>query len=372
MTNLVIIFLLKEKFVCVSIILLGNTFGRVYRGKMAVLKIDTSKVQGNFILKKSQSFKRKEEQQGYRDPLKQWPLKGMAYTNELGAVLSGVSPKLGTLLWAPALMYFGADIYDKYKNDETSYNPSAKRGVKQAIFKAASSVVLPTAAVHVGQKAISLLNAVTPTGLTTQAKQEVLEYSLSYMQSNSLHSFSNNVEAYKQGFKDSILTIARDSRGEFKTLSPAKKALAILNPFKKIDSMAFAREKKLAAYAEKQVETIFSMRESLMKNEKPKQLSKKLFKKFQEVQGEYKKIYPADKYLGKAAKSIIKEHHATQLLNNKTVKTVGGFIGLLLLMKPIDDFTENIVIKKTVEPSLDYISSSYQTFKGAKKVDKSV
>ena len=186
------------------------------------------------------------------------------------------------------------------------------------------------------------------------------------MQSKSLHSFSNNVESYMQGFKDSILTIARDSRGEFKTLSPAKKVLAILNPFKKIDSMAFAREKKLASYAEKQATTIFSMRESLMKNEKPKQLSKKLFKKFQTVQNEYKKIYPSDKYLGKAAKSIIKEHHNNQILNNKTIKTVGGFIGLLLLMKPIDDFVEHIVIKKTVEPGLDYLSSSYNARKSSK------
>ena len=339
---------------------------------MNILKIYTAKVQNNFATKKAQSFKRKEEEQGYKDPLRSWPLKGMAYTNELGAVVSGVAPKLGTALWAPALMYFGADIYDKYKNEDTSYNPSAKRGVKEAVFQAMASVLLPTAAVHGGQKAISLINGVTPTGLTTQAKQEVIEHSLEYMQSKSLHEFANNVDAYKQGFTNSILTMARDSRGEFKTLSPAKKVLALLTPFKKMDSIAFSREKKLAAYAEKQAETIFSMRESLMKNEKPKQLSKKLFKKFQEVQGEYKKIYPQDKYLGKAAKSIIKEHHNNQILNNKTIKTVGGFIGLLLLMKPIDDFVEHIVIKKTVEPGLDYLSNSYQTLKSSKKVDKPV
>ena len=319
--------------------------------------------------KKTQSFK-STENQGYRDPLKEWPLKGLAYTNELGAVLSGVSPKLGTALWAPALMYFGADIYDKYKNDEDSYKPSAKRGVKEAIFQAAASVVLPTAAVHAGQKTISLLNGVTPTGLTTQAKQEVIEHSLEYMQSKSLHKFADNVSSYKEGFKNSILTMARDSRGEFKTLSPAKKVLAMLTPFKKMDSIAFAREKKLTAYAEKQADTIFSMRDSLMKNEKPKQLSNKLFKKFQQVQYEYKRIYPEDKYLGKAAKSIIKEHHNNQILNNKTIKTVGGFIGLLLLMKPIDDFVEHIVIKKTVEPGLDYLSKSYNSRKTQKQVNQ--
>ena len=336
---------------------------------MNVLKIYTAKVQNKINNKKTQSFK-STENQGYRDPLKEWPLKGLAYTNELGAVLSGVSPKLGTALWAPALMYFGADIYDKYKNDEDSYKPSAKRGVKEAIFQAAASVVLPTAAVHAGQKTISLLNGVTPTGLTTQAKQEVIEHSLEYMQSKSLHKFADNVSSYKEGFKNSILTMARDSRGEFKTLSPAKKVIAILTPFKKMDSIAFAREKKLTAYAEKQADTIFSMRDSLMKNEKPKQLSNKLFKKFQQVQYEYKRIYPEDKYLGKAAKSIIKEHHNNQILNNKTIKTVGGFIGLLLLMKPIDDFVEHIVIKKTVEPGLDYLSNTYNSRKTQKQVNQ--
>ncbi len=40
------------------------------------------------------------------------------------------------------------------------------------------------------------------------------------------------------------------------------------------------------------------------------------------------------------------------------IKTVGGFVALALLLKPIDNFVENIVIKKTVEPGLDYFSKS--------------
>ena len=52
----------------------------------------------------------------YTDPLMNWPVRGLAYTNELGAALSEIAPKLGVLLWFPAMLYFGADIYDKYKN----------------------------------------------------------------------------------------------------------------------------------------------------------------------------------------------------------------------------------------------------------------
>lgn len=59
----------------------------------------------------------------------------MSYSNEVGTAISEIAPKLGTALWAPTFMYLGADIYDKYKNDKDSYNPSGKRAFKRAIFQ---------------------------------------------------------------------------------------------------------------------------------------------------------------------------------------------------------------------------------------------
>lgn len=309
------------------------------------------------------SFK-EDNKQIYKDPLRKWPLKGLAYSNELGAVVSGISPKLGTALWAPALMYFGADIYDKYKNDETEFNPSKRRGLKEAIFQTMASVILPTAAVKAGQQTISALNRVTPTGLSTQTKQNVIEKSLSYMQSKSLHTFVDNPSAYTDGFKEAVMTMASDAKGDFKALPKSKKVLSVLNPLKAFDSIAFANDKRLGKYAEKQASKIMEMRSELMKNQKPKQLSNKLFKKFQNIQGEYQKIYPADRYMGKAAKSILKDYHNSQIMKNKMIKTAGGFIALALMLKPIDDFVEHIVIKKTVEPGLDYLS------KGLSKKEK--
>ncbi len=305
------------------------------------------------------SFK-KENVPVYKDPLRTWPVKGLAYSNELGAVVSEISPKVGSALWVPALMYFGADIYDKYKNEDTSYNPSPKRGVKEAVFQAMASVVLPTAAIHTGQRAISSLNRFTKQGLTTQTKQQVLEQSLSYMQSQSLHKYVDRVDVYKDEFKNSVLTMARDAKGEFKTLTPMKKVFALLNPLKNNDGIALANETKLVDFSTKQAEKIFTMRADLMQNKKPKGLSKRLFKKFQQTQGEYKKIYPADKYMGKATKSILKEWNNSQIFKQKMVKTVGGFVALALLAKPIDDFVEHFVIKKTVEPGLDMLSNSFK------------
>ena len=77
------------------------------------------------------------------DPLSRYPLRLCAYSNEIGAAISPISPALGNALWAPALLYLGADIYDKYKNEDKTYNPSAKRSLRQAIFQGLASVILP-------------------------------------------------------------------------------------------------------------------------------------------------------------------------------------------------------------------------------------
>ena len=49
----------------------------------------------------------------YKDPLMHWPLRGAAFTNEVGEALRPLIGNFATLSWAPALLYIGADIYDK-------------------------------------------------------------------------------------------------------------------------------------------------------------------------------------------------------------------------------------------------------------------
>ncbi len=316
-------------------------------------------------LKSKTSFK-EDIASGYKDPLMQWPLRGCAYSNELGAAVHSISPKIGTALWIPALMYFGADIYDKYKNDATQYSPSKRRGVQETVFQALASVIMPTGAVLLGQKAASSVDRFTKAGLTSQSKIDVLDKSISYMQSKSLSSFENNPKEYAEGFKNSILEAAGNKQGDFKILSQVKQVFAFLNPFKDNDSIALANKDKLGKFAEEKALEVMEMRKELMQNKKPKNLSDKLFKKFQTLQSDYAKIYP-DNYMGKAAKSILKDYHENQIFRNKLVKTAGGFLSLGLLIKPIDNFVENIVIKKTVEPGLDYLSESYKNSKYARR-----
>ena len=54
----------------------------------------------------------------YSDPLMLWPLRGLAFTLDIGAAIMDIAPTAGQALWIPALMYFGADIYDKYRNNK--------------------------------------------------------------------------------------------------------------------------------------------------------------------------------------------------------------------------------------------------------------
>ena len=63
----------------------------------------------------------------YRDPLMRWPLRGAAFTNEVGEALRPIIGEYATLSWVPALMYIGADVYDKYKNNNTEYNTESNK-----------------------------------------------------------------------------------------------------------------------------------------------------------------------------------------------------------------------------------------------------
>ena len=58
----------------------------------------------------------------YKDPLMQYPLRGAAFSNEVGEALRPVIGNYATVSWAPALLYIGADVYDKYKNKDLNEN----------------------------------------------------------------------------------------------------------------------------------------------------------------------------------------------------------------------------------------------------------
>lgn len=291
----------------------------------------------------------------YTDPLAKWPVRGLAYSNELGTAIGEIAPKLGTLLWVPALMYFGADIYDKYKNQETNYNPSTKRGLEQAIFQSLASVILPTVAVHSGQKLISEANRFSKTGLSTNAKEETLNFIKDFINKSKLSNFNNNFECYTQKFNTSLNTYIDDTKGVERSKNIFSKALKWAFSTKHPEAISNANSENLVKYANEQLKKLLEIRTSLMNGEKSKNISDKIFLKFINIQESFKKEFGEANYLHKAAKYALKEQLTSNIFKLKMFKTLGGFIALGLMIKPIDIFVEQTVMKKIVEPNIEKI-----------------
>lgn len=285
----------------------------------------------------------------YEDPLMNWPARGLAYSNEIGVGIKEVAPKLGLLMWVPALMYFGADIYDKYKNDKNHYNPSSQRGVEQAVFQTLASVILPTAAIQAGQSTISGLAKYSKKGLTLQAQEETSKFLLNYMERHKLYKFADNVDEYKLRLHTGLETYIADAASEHNAKNPITKLFkAVFSPK---SSLIKANKDKLKIFIDEKIDTLFNIRVTLLEGKQPKELSNKMFADFKAIQPTFKKETP-DYYLSKAAKYIIKKYEHAQILKPQLLKTLGGFVALGLLIKPIDMFVEKTIMKKFVEPSL--------------------
>lgn len=290
----------------------------------------------------------------YDDPLTEWPARGLAYTNEIGAAISEVAPKTGLLLWVPALLYFGADIYDKYKNDKDSFDPSAKRGTKQAIFQLLASVILPTAAVKLGQKSASGLAGISGKhGLTLQSQEELHRFTIDYIKQNKLHNYADKQDEYYTKFAEKLANHIDETKKENKFKNSAKIIMNWLFNKEQPEAVTHPTSEKIKAFTKANIEQIFKIREELMQDKKPAEFSNKLYQKFRQVEHEFATTAG---YVGDAkedaAKHVIKLFQEKQIFNNKLLKTVGGFVALGLLAKPIDTFVEHFVIDKVVEPGL--------------------
>ena len=164
--------------------------------------------------------KTEKKSRPYNDPLMKWPIRGLAFTNDIGAAVMDIAPKLGTLLWYPAMMYFGADIYDKYRNNKESYDPNARRGLSQAIFQAFASVIFPIVAVHTGQKTASVLARKSDTKLSLQTQEEASKFLQDFMSRRKLYKYKNNKDAFKTEFSTSLENfIDNKTRDRVKSLS---------------------------------------------------------------------------------------------------------------------------------------------------------
>ena len=268
----------------------------------------------------------------YKDPLMQWPLRGAAFTNEVGEALRPVIGGYATLSWAPALLYIGADVYDKYKNDQTEYSPDSRRCLKQAIFQGMASVFLPLIAVKAGQNSLAQAGKFTEDKISINSKEHIAKIAEQFIANGKMHVFDGKDEECVKEFSD-IVTNSLDFKNQKTSLK---------NIFK---IFRFDKKEKIKEYSEKTIKDLIDLRKKLLN---PTDSFKK---------DKWFKAYEADLNAGQssnvAIKSVLTQFQQNKMFKGKFIKTLGGFVALGIAIKPIDHFVEEILIGKYVGPEID-------------------
>lgn len=300
--------------------------------------------------------KPKKAEKEYNDPLLKWPWRGLAFTNDVGAAVMDIAPGLGMGLWVPALMYFGADIYDKYKTDQKEYNPDTKRGLKQAVFQACASVMLPIVVVHNGQKAASMIGQASKNGMSLQLQEEVDNFTVQLLKRRKLKDYEDDIAGFKQEFNEHLKTHLQDHEKSMETKNPFKLLKRWIFGSKHTEKLTPQKLQKVEEYSNKNIDEMFSIRRDLLADKRPKGLSDKLMKLYDNT----KRNFAKDKntiegHVEDAIKETLKQRQRDRLFHTKLWKTAGGFIALGVSIKFIDQFVEKYVIEKLVEPGLENI-----------------
>ena len=263
----------------------------------------------------------------YSDPLMRWPIRGAVFTNEIGEALRPVIGNYATLSWAPALLYIGADIYDKYKNDCTEYSPDSRRGLKQAIFQGLASIALPLVAVKAGQNLFSLFGLKSKDSISYNAQEQISNIAEEFIANGKMHKYRGKDDECVKDFLD-IVKNNFDFKRRRNYLS------------KEYDS-----KKNLEQYAEKTITDLIDMQKNLLNPSGDF------------INSNWHKLYENSCNSGKtnnvAIKHVLTKFQSIKCLKGKIIKTIGGFTLLGLSIKPIDHFVEEYLIGRVVGPSIE-------------------
>lgn len=238
-----------------------------------------------------------------------WPIRGLAYSNELGAALSEIAPKLGVLLWFPAMLYFGADIYDKYKNEKTSYDPNTQRGTEQAIFQLLASVILPTAAVVTGQKTASVMGSMGKTGLSLQTQEEIINFLDEFNSRRHFGKYTNKRQEFKDHFIESLTTKREKLIREHKIKNPIKYLTNAIFTTRHPEAIAMSQKDKVLMFADENIDSMFAMYDELIAGRRPQNFSDRMWKNFNKLKEKYANdLDYKTTYLRDATEDIIKKY----------------------------------------------------------------
>lgn len=267
--------------------------------------------------------KRTKRERNYKDPLQNYPLRLLGYTNDVGVAINELFPTFATLCWVPALMYFGADVYDKYKNKGNVYDPNAERAFSQAVFQANASIFMPMIFGHMGASAFSHIDQYRGSKLTTNAKEQTLRYIKEHSASEKIFGPYQNKEQILKDFEKNFDNFYNNSSKSYQDRNIFVKLYDKILGNSKRGAIATADKKRLTEFANNRFKDIIETSSNL--DSLNKTLDKDIFKL-------------------------------------KAWKSAGSFAALILTMKFIDEFTEKVLLKKIVEPQIKKIDFNKYTF----------
>lgn len=291
----------------------------------------------------------------YHDPLNKTVPVLMSYSNEVGTAISEIAPKLGTALWAPSLMYLGADIYDKYKNDKDHYKPSGKRAIKRAIFQGLTSLIALPALIFAAQCLVSPIARIGKFKISGNAKDTIYRHTknvIDQARPSSLTSYENFEELIVKTLKNKI----ESRNNEKKTI----------NIFKRLYNSIFTNRysilndniEKIEEFAKHNAKNTFKIMTALQEGN-TKEVPHKILKKYNKILPLMKEAYKDGDYAYQASRSALKEYQNILIFKNKFLKTITGFAALLIFAKPINNFIDKKIMKKYINPGIDQISSGF-------------
>lgn len=253
----------------------------------------------------------------YKDPLMKMPLRGAAFSNEVGEGLRPLIGEYATLTWVPVLLYIGADIYDKYKNDQTEYSPSSKRGLKQAVFQGMASVALPLAAVKAGQAAFSLFGLLSKDKISINMQERISDLASAFITNGKMHKYQGNEPECVKDFLDVV----------------SNNIDYLSNKYLRVNS-----KEKLHSYAENTIKDLINMYNGIQNN------SDEFVKSSWATT--YKQARAKGQTKNVAVKTVLSKYQASKGIKGKIIKTIGGFVALSMAISPIDKFVENVLLDK--------------------------
>lgn len=253
----------------------------------------------------------KPKKHKYVDPLTNWPMRGLGYTNDIGIAINELAPAAARLFWVPALMYFGADIYDKYKNKGDKYKPNGQRAFNQAVFQACASIMFPAIFGHMGMSAFSKLDKFRGEKLSTNAKEQTLRYLKAHATIDNVTEGGVKHDELIADFEKSYNKYYDAKVKHYKRKNIFAKLYDTLLANCKHGAIANSNGDRIKAYAKKHF--IETLNDCTSTEAAQKVLDKKIFKL-------------------------------------KAWKSAGAFTAIILTAQAVDKFVEKVIIKKVVQP----------------------